>query len=406
MSLQIDWRDEAAKQPPLPVGYRGVTATVSAPETTNDLREAMYAAAQSLGADLVAQGATPSHIQTLTISVADTKAFEEDIQELGLRYRECLGGNMGRVALITGSGSLQLSAYAQVPPSSDVPIYGPYSVDELNRQYSPRSSVPEAGAIMAKWRVEGTAYQTTRAAEVMVNDCPQKSADLYLPRDVDTPPLHIFIHGGYWQALNKRDNSQLADSLVKSGIAVAVIDYPLAPPTKIDEIISVCQSVIERLYNSAGKYGYGSNQITISGHSAGGHLVAEMAATDWSTVNPDLPEDLIKGTVAISGLFELEPLRHTGLNNALKMDAAEAEGLSPLFKQIRSPGPFIAAVGGAESDEFKRQSRDFSDRKTGEKTPVSYMELPNLNHFTVVEALNDPNSPLFEAVHRIAKAID
>lgn len=404
--MQIEWKDQPVPTPPLPEGFRAVQAEAVAPADCTDLRAALFVAAQRLGGDLVRQGASPGHIKTLAIKTADPGAFEADLRELGLRFREALGGNMGDVALIGSQGPLTLNALALVPPQSDDTVFGPYTVDELNRQYSPRSSVPEAGDIMAQWRVDGIAYQENRTAELIFGDTAEEGADLYMPDGTDPPPLHVFIHGGYWQALSKRDNAQLTEALVQAGIAVAVVEYPLAPPAKVGEIIQTCQKVIAGLYRSAGSHGYDSQRITISGHSAGGHLVAEMAATDWPALGADLPVDLIKGTVAISGLFDLEPLRHTGLNNALRMDAAEAAALSPLTRPIRATGPYVAAVGGAESDEFRRQSRDFADRKTAEGTEVSYLELPGLNHFTVVEALNDPASPLFQAAWAMSRQDD
>ncbi len=394
--MLITWRDKSAPAPTPGPEDRAVTAT-SGDFPDTDLEAGLYAAARALGADLARQGAAPPHIRSLTIQTPDPAAFEAMLPALDLMYREALGGNFGQVALLAGD-SLTLTANALVPPESKEIVFGSYTAAELSFQYSPRATVSDAADIMARWRVEGSAWQKSRTAELHYGTKPSQTLDIYIPDGVKSPPLHVYIHGGYWQALDKRDNGHLCAELVKAGVAVAVLNYSLCPPGTISDIITECREALKLLHGIAGEYGCDRDRITASGHSAGGHLVAMLASTHWPQIDPDLPRDLIKGVVSISGLFDLEPLRHTGLNNALGLTEETARQSSPVFLNLVATGPFIAAVGGDESDEFRRQSRDYADHWADRRKDIRYLECPGLNHFTIADSLADPESELFQAV--------
>ena len=399
--MEFDWFDTSAPMPTCPEGSIVVNAEGRSAE--QDPKTAFLEAARNLGRDLASNGAAPPFIRHLTIAVPDPAALRQDVIDYDLLYREALGGTFGKVALMKSDQGTVLQAAAIVPPKDDAAKFRGMDSATLNFQYSPRATVPEAPEIMASWRIDGAAFQKTRTAELTYGPDAKHRIDLYMPDGVSKPPLHVFIHGGYWQAVDKRDNGQFCRELVKAGLAVATLNYPLCPPATIRAIVADCQDAIALLYRDASKYGYDADHITVSGHSAGGHLTAMMAATDWTHLSSDLPSDLIKGSIPISGLFELEPLRHTGLNAALRLTEEEAEDLSPVFHDIRSPGPIVAAVGGAESDEFKRQSHEYVHAFGARGAHIRYLELPNLNHFTVVAALADVNSDLYKSVVEIAK---
>lgn len=399
--MQIEWRGKPAPDISAETG-KSVWAEGTSNET--DLKGGFLRAAAALGRDLAAKGAAPAHIERLTIAVPDTEAFMAALKDMDLLYREALAGNSGLVALIESDGAIRLQAQAVIPPASNEIVFAGYTRSDLNRQYSPRATVPEAPDIMARWRREGTANQAKRSAVLNYGADDARAIDIFLPSSggEDRPPLHVYIHGGYWQALDKRDNGQFGAGLVEAGIAVAVLNYPLCPPATVGGIVTDCRDALACLYQEADKYGYDRDWITISGHSAGGHLVGMLAATDWTSVHKDLPRDLIKGTVAISGLFEVEPLVHTGLNKALRLTVEQAREISPIRYPVVSPGPIIAAVGGAESDEFRRQSRDYVDHLLGQGVQASYLELPGLNHFTAVEAMADRESVLYTKTVELA----
>lgn len=399
--MHFTWRDQPAPAVQADPDHTAVTAS-SGPIDGQTLANSVLDAARALGLDLARQGAAPPHIRTLTITTPDPDAFDAALPEIDLLYREILGGNFGDIALVKGD-SVTFTAVAHVPPASKDPVYLDYDAAKLSMEYSPRVSVPEASQIMAAWRVDGTAHQETRTAEISYGPDSAHTIDLYLPQGVKNAPLHVYIHGGYWQALDKKDNAHLCRKIVEAGIAIAALNYPLCPPASIGDIVTDCRTALAHLYQTADQNGYDADWITISGHSAGGHLVAMLAATHWPQIDPDLPRDLIKGTVSISGLFDLEPLRHIGLNNALRLTENDARTLSPMLLNLVSNAPFVAAVGGAESDEFRRQSQDYADHWRDRRKDIDYLELPDLNHFTVVEALADTHSLLYKKVVEIAK---
>lgn len=380
-----------------------VEVTVRSEMPDRPLRDAFFALSKQLGPAVIAAGASPTDIKTLTIAAPDPAAIREDLPQLDLLYRECLGGNMGRVGLVRGP-VLTFTVHAVVGPKPSAPVFRDYDLAALNFQYSPRMSVPEAAQHMASWREQGTAYQATHATEIVHSDREKHASDLYRPETRNgAPPLHVFIHGGYWQALDKRDNGFLFDGLVQAGIAVAALNYPLAPPASIGEILELCRASIADLYRKSGKYGYDPARLTVSGHSAGGHLTAALAATDWSQYGSDLPSDLIKGAAPMSGVFDLEPIRHTGLNNALNLSESETVSWSPTGFSIPSTIPFLISVGGAESDEFRRQSKDFQATIEAKGTTAAYLEVPGANHFTILHALSDSDSVLQKAMIRLAR---
>ncbi|HAE01894.1 MAG TPA: hypothetical protein DCG04_10645, partial [Rhodospirillaceae bacterium] len=183
------WRDQPAPAIQADPNHTAVTAT-SGPIEGQTLTEDVLAAARALGLDLARQGAAPPHIRTLTITTPDPDAFDAALPEIDLLYREILGGNFGEITLIKGE-SLSFTAVAHIPPVTEYPVYLDYDAASLSREYSPRVSVPEAAQIMAAWRVDGTAHQKTRTAEISYGPDGAHTIALYLPQGVKNAPLHV-----------------------------------------------------------------------------------------------------------------------------------------------------------------------------------------------------------------------
>lgn len=406
--MLIEWTDGPV--PPFPAGENGRVVTIRVEDAAihtavlpDIFRWSFYRLAQKIAPALAAEGATPAQIVSVTIEAPDPALIRHDLYELDLLYRECLGGNMGRVGLIPGK-ALAFVVTAHVHPTPSDPVYRGYDRAALNFQYAPRLAVPEAAEIMASWRTCGTRYQAQFATEIQHRPSPKHTSDLYLPAPTQSPaPLHIYIHGGYWQALDKRDNSFLLDSLVQAGIAVATLNYPLAPAATIGQILEICRTAIVDLYNKSAELGVDPNRLTISGHSAGGHLASAIAATRWRNYGATLPSDLIKAAAPLSGVFDLEPLRHTGLNTVLKLSESEAKSWSPLRMRPSPSIPQMVVVGAAESDEFRRQSNEFHRALQDNGISSLYLEIPEANHFTILNALSDSDSALQKAIHRLAR---
>lgn len=267
---------------------------------------------------------------------------------------------------------------------------------DLEAQYNNRARVPDHPAHIAAWQRDSAAW---RAA------CPQAELDLpYGPSarqrlDLFWPdangqdaPLAMFIHGGYWQGLGREFASICARGLNERGVAVAVPSYDLCPNVTLATIVEQMRAAAAMLYRRHGR------RILACGHSAGGHLAAMLMATDWPALDPALPADLVHAALPISGVFELEPLRATSIGVALRLDAAEAARLSPRFLP-RPPGALHLLVGGAESEEFIRQSQDMASAWGGGLTI-----LPGADHFTVLEPFADPNSLIVRRAKSLASA--
>ena len=220
--------------------------------------------------------------------------------------------------------------------------------------------------------------------------------DIYRAQATDAP-LHMFIHGGYWHSLSSKEFSFVAEGLVEAGVAVAVLNYDLCPRVTITEIVRQNRAAVKWLYENARRYGCDPERISVSGHSAGGHLTAMLMATDWAGTY-GLPRNVVKGGCAISGLFDLAPFEHSWLQPRLRLNAEEIARNSPILHIPAQAGPMIVTLGGEESAEFHRQSQDFLAAWTRAGLRATYLDLPGANHFTVLEGYMDPNSPLCAAI--------
>jgi len=223
-----------------------------------------------------------------------------------------------------------------------------------------------------------------------------QSLDLVVPgkpSEGAPPPLLVFIHGGYWQELSKRDSFFAAADCARTGIAFAAIDYTLAPEATLDEIASECRCAIGWLHHRAASLGFDRNRIFVAGSSAGAHLAA-MTALGC----PDRSKAGIAGLVLVSGIYELEPLIGTSVNDKLGLDVDAARRNSPLLHLVSDLPPAIVCWGEIETLEFKRQSRAFADHLDQSGIPVGIFEVTGKNHFDIILDLARPGTRLGEAI--------
>ena len=254
-------------------------------------------------------------------------------------------------------------------------------------EYNNRARVPENPAIIAGWSREAQAYREARQGrlKVIAYGSGERHRIDFFPGD-GAGAIVVFIHGGYWQALDGSFFSHLGCGLNAHGIDVAVPSYDLCPNVSIDDIIGQMRTAAREL----AKLG---RPLVVSGHSAGGHLAACMLATDWRAFDGALPERLVTAAYAISGLFDLGPLVKTSINNALKLDEASAKAASPLCWKPPVHGTLEAVVGGNESSEYFRQSRMIVDA-WGAGIATRFATVPGANHFTAIAPLADPKSSM------------
>jgi arylformamidase len=268
-------------------------------------------------------------------------------------------------------------------------------------EYNNRARVPEHAEIFARWQREGAAYRASvHNAKLGLSYGPsmRRTIDLFPARHDDQAPLAMFIHGGYWRSLEPSMFSQSAAGPNALGITVAVAGYDLCPHVSIADIIEQMRVACLMLWRKR------RQRIFVFGHSAGGHLAACMVATDWKAFASDAPADLVPAAYSISGVFDLLPLVHVSMNQDLRLDEADARRVSPLHWSIPAGRSLDAVVGALESDEFLRQSKTITENWRRGATLTRYEEIAGTNHFTVVDALADPDSAMTARVAALAQS--
>jgi len=262
-------------------------------------------------------------------------------------------------------------------------------------EYNNRARVPENPSIMAGWARDAAAYRARHAPRAIAYGAgARNSIDLF--QGNDDGPVVVFIHGGYWQALDGSFFSHLACGLNAHGITVAIPSYDLCPAVTVEEIIQQMRMATRELARLG-------RSLIISGHSAGGHLAACMLATDWPAYDASLPADPVVAAYAISGLFDLGPLVGTSINRALHLDDAAARAASPLFWKAPLRGSLDAVVGENESAEYFRQSRSIVEQWGAAGIATRFGAVPSANHFTAIAPLADPGSPMVARMMELAR---
>lgn len=261
----------------------------------------------------------------------------------------------------------------------------PTAAIDYAAEYNNRARVPEHPVIMAGWARDAAAYRDERpdaSLGIAYGPSPRMRYD-WFPAAGDAPVV-LFIHGGYWQALDGGSFSHMARGANAHGVAMAVATYDLCPQVTIAAITEAMRQLVEHLARQRG------GPVTVFGHSAGGHLAAELLATDWRGRSAAAPP--VTAAMPVSGLFELEPLVATPINAALGLDPAEARACSPLGRPVPAGTRLIAMVGGDESGEYLRQSRELVETWGAGGARARLIVAPGANHFTVLAPFASPDS--------------
>lgn len=339
------------------------------------LREALREIAGHLGK----AGAGPNHLAELKFAAPDPAAFHPSRRAVDLAYREVFAGFRPKLSLVRSSEpALVVTAYVALPGAPDPhPVWRTYTAQQLAQQYSPRSQVADVLAVFEQWTRDGMAFRAGhRALDLAYGREAAARFDLYRPTDVARPPLVVFIHGGYWQAITKEQNAQFAAGLVRSGFAIANLDYSLCPETPLPQIVLQIRAALHFLRRDADNLGVEASRLHLVGHSAGAHLAAMLAA------DPDAPP--IASALLISGVFELKPLALLPMGPILGLiDPAVVRRNSPINFRPRPGCRVGVALGARESDEFKRQSTDLAATWRADPPLV----VPDRNHFDIVDGL-------------------
>ena len=262
----------------------------------------------------------------------------------------------------------------------------------VEREYNNRELVPEHPAFFARWERDSRFVRETLPGvfDVPYGAHERQRMDLFpAPR---SDRLLVFIHGGYWRALDKHFFSWLAASWVAAGVSVAIPNYRLCPSVRIEDIVDDIVAAMNWLFANAGTHGVRTERVVVSGHSAGGHLTAALFAAARESLAFDTAR--IAGGVPISGIFDFEPLPLFSGNADLRLDAAQVERLNLYDRNPVIAAPMVVAVGAKESSEFQRQSKVIAD--AWDPQVKELLVLPDLHHFSVVDAFAERSNALYE----------
>lgn len=280
---------------------------------------------------------------------------------------------------------------------SDTTFRG-YDRAGLDAQYDNRAKVSTFDAHIARWTADSERARATLAPrlDVRVGPGARETVNVYAARGAAGPaPVLVWIHGGYWRSLAKEINDFVALGLVPRGVAVVNAEYDLMPGVRMETLVRQVRAAVGWTLANAASFGGDPSRVWIAGHSAGGHLTATTAATDWAS-QPGVPRGARPaGGFAFSGLHDLEPIRRCFLNDSLALTGAEVAAWSPVAMAAPADGDWSLLVGGLEGPEYLRQSADLAAAWGTDAARRVRMEvLAGDDHFSIVGPLADPASAL------------
>ena len=274
------------------------------------------------------------------------------------------------------------------------------SPEDLELEFNPRATARNVDARVAAY---ADASAATRARldpvlDVRYGSGEKETLDIF-PTDAPNAPVHLFIHGGYWRAMDKCNYSFIADVFHPAGATTVLVNYDLCPTVNLDTIVAQTMRSIAWTFRNIAQYGGDPNRLYVSGNSAGGHLTAMALAHDWEA--DGLPGDIIKGAIPVTGVFDCEPVPDITVNELVRLDRESARRLSPLRNPPRRALPVLVAVGGAEPRLWIGMSKDYAALCREHGLECEYMELPGHDHFDIARAVGDAESPLAQAMLRM-----
>jgi acetyl esterase/lipase len=264
----------------------------------------------------------------------------------------------------------------------------------LDAAYNNTAAVGQArrDVYIAGWSARSDALRRARGGrlDLRYGDGARQRLDVFSCGTSGAPTL-AYIHGGYWQTNDKEPYAFLGESLLPAGFNLALLEYTLAPAARMDEIVREVRTAVAWVIDHAKEFGGDPARVFVAGHSAGGHLTA--VAMDDARV---------AGGIAISGLFDLEPIRRCYLNEKLQMDAAEAARNSPILHLPAHAGPLVVTVGLGELPELIRQSDEYAAAWTKAGLRGTYEPVPKHDHFSILEELARPEGATLAALKKLA----
>lgn len=277
-------------------------------------------------------------------------------------------------------------------------LYRDFATQEaIDSEYDPMRGRDPA-ALLAGWtsRSEAVGRRLRVTRDVAYGPTLAERMDVY-HAEGEGAPLHLFFHGGYWRSLGHCEFGFVAEGLVAAGISVAVIHYALCPKVAFGELVRQARAALAWSHRHAETLGVDGSRLSVSGHSAGGHLAAMLLATDWPG-EYGLPDTLLQGVLCISGLYDLRPFPWSWLQPKLQLTGRDVSDYSPLFLPCRVPAAVALVAGGEESSEFARQMHAYAEHLQAHGMVVGAECVPADDHFSLL----DHYAPGGRFVQRIA----
>jgi arylformamidase len=273
-----------------------------------------------------------------------------------------------------------------------------YDKKALDAEYNNRAKVKDAMDWIARYGAESARARAELPMQFDVAYGPHHAErlDVFLPSGGGPAPIHVFIHGGYWHRLDKADFSFVARAFPEA--ATVVVNYALVPSVDLDELVRQVRASIVWVHANARSFSGDPARITVSGHSAGGHLVAMLLATEWPALRA--PAHVVKAGCAISGLYDLEPIRLCYLNDVLALSPDVARRNSPVHLKATGRTPLILTLGADEGPEYHRQTDELTTAWRAHGAPIDVIDAAGHNHFSIICELERPDTALARAIRR------
>lgn len=281
------------------------------------------------------------------------------------------------------------------------------SQDALERAYNARATVDDIDAELRAYRESSAPMYELLACQrdVPYGPSPDERLDLFPVPGHPEAPLLLFIHGGYWRALSRADSVFMAANFVAQGVAVAAIDYSLAPAARLGTMVAQCRRAVAWLHRHRCARSPAPGPIVVAGSSAGAHLAAMVLAAGWQGA-AGLPGDAVHGGVLVSGLYDLAPLCLTLPQTWLRLGAQDVLDLSPQQHLPDPARPLQLVVADQDTTEFKRQSRDYARACEEQGNPVEFLEIAGRNHFNIILDWMQADSTLTRSVLALTQPVD
>jgi arylformamidase len=273
-------------------------------------------------------------------------------------------------------------------------VYKHYNQEQLNYQYNTRLQVPDYANYFDRWErlSRQTAEHNTIQKSIPFGDHPEERLDIF-PSKIHHSKTLVFIHGGYWHLLDKTMFHFLAGHFLKYNVTTVLVNYPLAPKSSIDEIVTSCRKALRWLHENITRFNGNPTELYLLGHSAGGHLASMLLVEEEAK--------FVRAMISLSGLFRLEPVMLSYLNDSIGMNSENAIKNSPVFLKLENDCPLLLVTGAEESDEFKAQSEDLYQSWKSKCSSVEFLKVPQKNHYSILDAVIEKDSNLGAAIIRL-----